>query len=57
MFRQDDPQKCTAAKLVKFGLAKNIRRTKPTTLILDPFSERTILKNDRNLVDSITGID
>ena len=57
MFRQDDPQKCTAAKLVKFGLAKNVRRTKPTTLILDPFSERTILKNDRDLVDSITGID
>ena len=57
MFRQDDPQKCTAAKLVKFGLAKNVRRTKSTTLILDPFSERTILKNDRNLVDSITGID
>jgi len=57
MLRQDDPQKCTAAKLVKFGLAKNVRRTKPTTLILDPFSEKIILKNDRHLVDSITGID
>ena len=57
MLKQDDPRKCTAAKLVKFGLAKNVRRTKPTTLILDPFSERTILKDDRHLVDSITGID
>lgn len=57
MLRQDDPQKCTAAKLVKFGLAKNVRRTKPSTLILDPFSEKIILKSDRNLVDSITGID
>lgn len=57
MFRQDDPQKCTAAKLVKFGLAKSVRRTQPNTLLLDPFSERTILKDDRLLVDSITGID
>lgn len=57
MLRQDDPQKCTAAKLVKFGLAKSVRRTKPSTLILDPFSEKIILKNDRHLVDSITGID
>ena len=57
MLRQDDPKKCTAAKLVKFGLAKNVRKTQPTTLILDPFSERTVLKDDRLLVDSITGID
>ena len=57
MLRQDDPRKCTAAKLVKFGLAKNVRKTQSTTLILDPFSERTLLKDDRLLVDSITGID
>ena len=57
MLKQDDPRKCTAAKLVKFGLAKNVRKTQPTTLILDPFSERTVLKDDRLLVDSITGID
>ena len=57
MLRQDDPKKCTAAKLVKFGLAKNVRKTQPATLILDPFSERTVLKDDRLLVNSITGID
>lgn len=57
MFRQDDPKKCTAAKLVKFKLAKNIRTTLPTTLLLDPFAERMILRDDRSLVDSITGID
>ena len=26
MFYQDDPKKCTAAKMVKFGLAKNIKK-------------------------------
>ena len=26
MFYQDDPKKCTAAKMVKFGLAQNIKK-------------------------------
>ena len=26
MFYQDDPKKCTAAKMVKFGLAKSIKK-------------------------------
>ncbi len=57
MLRQDDPKKCTAAKLVKFKLAKNIRTTLPTTLLLDPFAHKTLLRSDTVLVDSITGID
>ena len=57
MLRQDDPKKCTAAKMVKFGLAKNVRTTLANTLILNPFVEKTILRSDRLLVDSITGID
>jgi len=51
MFKQDDPKKCTAAKLV------NVRNTVSNTLILDPFADKMILKNDRLIVDSITGID
>ena len=31
-FDQDDPKKCTAAKMVKFGLAKKIKRNAPTAL-------------------------
>ena len=27
MLKQDDPKKCTAAKLVKFGLAKGVSKT------------------------------
>ena len=57
MFKQDDPKKCTAAKLVKFGIAKNVRSTLSNTLILDPFSNRMIFKNDRLVANSITGID
>ena len=57
MFKQDDPKKCTAAKLVKFKLAKQVRATTSNTLLLDPFAERTLLKSDGLLVNSITGID
>ncbi|TSA16953.1 MAG: DUF367 family protein [Nitrosopumilales archaeon] len=57
MFKQDDPKKCSAAKLVKFGIAKNVRSTTSSTLILDPFADRMILKNDRLTANSITGID
>ncbi len=57
MLKQDDPKKCSAAKLVKFGLAKNVRKTSGKTLILDPFAKKSITKNDKKLVDSITGID
>ncbi len=57
MLKQDDPKKCSAAKLVKFGIAKNVKSTLSNTLILDPFADRMILKNDKHVVNSITGID
>ena len=57
MFKQDDPKKCTAAKIVKFGLARNIKKTTSKTLILDPFAKKTILPEDKKLVNSVTGID
>ena len=57
MFRQDDPKKCTAAKIVKFKLATRVRTTLPNTLLLDPFAEKTLLRSDASLVYSITGID
>ena len=57
MLKQDDPRKCSAAKLVKFGLAKPVTRTASRTLILNPFSNKTLLKSDRKLVNSVTGID
>ncbi len=57
MFYQDDPKKCTAAKMVKFGLAQNIKKISNKGLVLDPFSEKTLLPKDKSLIRSIVGID
>ena len=57
MLKQDDPKKCTAAKIVKFGLAKNVQKTTNKTLVLDPFAQKILLPKDKTLVNSVTGID
>ncbi|MBT4328220.1 MAG: DUF367 family protein [Candidatus Nitrosopelagicus sp.] len=57
MFYQDDPKKCTAAKIVKFGLAKNIKKIGSKGLVLDPFSDKTLLPKDRLIVNTLGGID
>ena len=57
MYNQDDPKKCTAAKLMKLGIAKNIKKTTKKTLVLHPFSKNYLLPSDKNRVNSITGID
>ncbi|MDH5463183.1 MAG: DUF367 family protein [Nitrosopumilus sp.] len=57
MFYQDDPKKCTAAKMVKFGLAQNIQKISSKGMVLDPFSEKTLLPKDKSLINSIVGID
>jgi pre-rRNA-processing protein TSR3 len=57
MFYQDDPKKCTAAKLIKFGLAKKITKSQSKTVLLHPYSEKTLLNNEKSSFTSITGID
>jgi pre-rRNA-processing protein TSR3 len=57
MLKQDDPKKCSAQKLVKFGLAKNVRKISNNTLVLNPFAKKTLLPRDKSLVNSITAID
>ena len=57
MFYQDDPKKCTAAKMVKFGLAQNIKKIGNSGLVLDPFSEQTLMPKDKSSIQSIVGID
>ena len=49
--RQDDPKKCTAAKLVKFRLAKplyKLRQVPQNCLTLNPFAAAPLLKKDRH---------
>ena len=57
MFYQDDPKKCTAAKMIKFGLAQNIKKIGNKGLVLNPFSEKTLLPHDKVLINSIVGVD
>jgi pre-rRNA-processing protein TSR3 len=57
LLKQDDPKKCTAEKLVKFGLAKGIKKTSKNTLVLDPFAKKILLPNDKKIVHSVTAID
>ena len=57
MFYQDDPKKCTAAKMIKFRLAQNIKKIGTKGLVLDPFSEKTLLPKDKFEIRSIIGID
>lgn len=57
MFFQDDPKKCTAAKMVKFGLAQSIKKIGNKGMVLNPFSEKTLLPKDKKSINSIVGID
>jgi len=57
MFYQDDPKKCTAAKMIKFGLVQNIKKIGTKGLVLDPFSEKTLLPKDKFLINAVVGID
>lgn len=57
MFGQDDPKKCTAAKMVRFGLATRVRRISGNGIVLDPFSDRVLLRRDKSAARSIVGID
>ena len=57
MFYQDDPKKCTAAKMIKFGLAQSIKKIGSKGLVLDPFSEKYLFPRDKNSISSIVGID
>ena len=56
-FNQDDPKKCTAAKMVKFKIASDVRNTNKKNLVLDPFSDKVLLPKDKSLINSIVGIE
>ena len=57
MLKQDDPSKCTAAKLVKFRLAQPVKYIYKKALILNPFSPTLLSKQDAKLSDSVCAID
>jgi pre-rRNA-processing protein TSR3 len=57
MLRQDDPFKCTAAKLAKFRLAEPVRFIRRSSIVLNPFSRVPVMKKDVEIADSICAID
>jgi pre-rRNA-processing protein TSR3 len=57
MLYQDDPFKCTAAKLAKFRLAEPVKFIPRRSIVLNPFSEDPILRYDVTIADSVCAID
>ena len=46
---EDDPKKCTAKKLYRFGFAeiiKDIKKTPKKAILLNPFAKKSISKED-----------
>ena len=57
MMRQDDPFKCTAAKLAKFRIAESVRFIKKDTIVLNPFADSLLTKNDAQIAGAVCAVD
>lgn len=52
---EDDPKKCSAKKLHKFGYANlisDIRKTPQNTILLNPFAEKSLSKEDIGIAEN-----
>ena len=52
--KEDDPKKCSAKKLHKFGfvkLEKKIRKTPRDAILLNPFAEKSLSKEDLKIAE------
>ena len=57
MMRQDDPFKCTAAKLAKFRIAEPVRFIHKDTIVLNPFSDTLLTRTDAGIADAVCAVD
>ncbi|MGD1837426.1 MAG: DUF367 family protein [Nitrososphaeraceae archaeon] len=57
MLKQDDPNKCTAAKLAKFGLIIPVNYIPRSSIVLNPYSDIVLSKKDASIYNSICAID
>jgi pre-rRNA-processing protein TSR3 len=57
MMRQDDPFKCTAAKLAKFRIAEPVRFIRNDVIVLNPFSKTLLTKNDAEIASAVCAVD
>lgn len=55
----DDPKKCTAWRLAKFGHTElhNSARDTPAGIVLDPFTDRALSPADRDSTDRLVALD
>lgn len=52
---EDDPKKCSARKLHKFGFVKletNIKKTPKDAILLNPFAEKSLSKEDLKIAEN-----
>ena len=57
MMRQDDPSKCTAAKLAKFHIAEPVRFIRNDVIVLNPFSHTLLTKKDASIARAVCAVD
>jgi pre-rRNA-processing protein TSR3 len=57
LLNQDDPRKCTALKLIRFGTVVRARAIEHNMLVLNPFATEVTCKTDKILVGSVCVID
>ena len=57
LLNQDDPKKCSALKLIRFGAVLPTNSIRPKMLVLNPFANEVVCKSDKTLIDSICVID
>lgn len=57
MLHQDDPFKCTAARLAKFRMAEPVKFISKSSIVLNPFSSTPLTKYDADIAGSVCAID
>ncbi|HJU78979.1 MAG TPA: DUF367 family protein [Nitrososphaeraceae archaeon] len=57
MLNQDDPKKCSALKLIRFGIVLPTNSIRHNMLVLNPYASEVVCKTDKSFVDSICVID
>lgn len=57
MMRQDDPRKCTAARMIRLGLAEPARRIPRDSIVLHPYAETVLIPSDRTRAGRICAVD
>lgn len=57
LLNQDDPKKCSALKLIKFGSVLATKFIQHDMLVLNPFASEVLCKTDKILINSVCVID